>query len=233
MKIMAPCVLCAKESMEKAKRGESYQLPILDGELDDTGLIYARCPWGHDSVVTTMHPKHEILFNSGCKALIDGYASESVASVASALERAYEFFLRVAFRKSGLNNEPFEVVWKMVSSQSERQYGAFLFIFLHLTGNAFTEPKIVREFRNKVIHKGIIVKQSETREYVNAVFFLLRSTIKALKERCAKEYSDEINDLHEKQMALVNGRSCIAYRGLSVDSFTKDSLSDYLAELYK
>jgi hypothetical protein len=134
--------------------------------LEDSGLYRMTCPRGHETVVCLQEMKFEILFDLGAYAIIDGYHREAVASFASALERFYEFYIRIQCDRSNVPAAVFEQAWKSVSNQSERQLGAFMFTYL--MENKALAPVLsneVAKFRNAVIHKGKIPSREEAIDF--------------------------------------------------------------------
>ena len=141
--------------------------------------------------------KFEVLFDIAMNAVRDGYAREAVSSFASSLERFYEFFTRYCayYQKTDLNE--FEKVWKSVSNQSERQLGAYIFVYLIKYNSA---PKLLSQnmvtFRNKVIHKGYIPTLSEAIEFGEAVHCSIMNVI-------AKLEADEDEQLSEFYQTML------------------------------
>jgi hypothetical protein len=142
----------------------------MNNELE----IEVQCERGHNFTYLIAQYKHEILFDYGIKALCDDYYRESVASFTSALERYYEYFLKVFWLSIDISTEELNKTWKLMSNQSERQLGAFISTFSAISGQS---PIILKEkdvaFRNKVIHKGYIPKFEETLEYGQEVSNLI------------------------------------------------------------
>jgi hypothetical protein len=102
MRALSLCVTCAKEASDRlTATGESSSVKFLYAEMDDTGIVYLTCDRGHRTAAVHRSRKHQFLFESGCHALLDHYTNEAVSTFSAALERAYEFFLRVAYRKLG------------------------------------------------------------------------------------------------------------------------------------
>src|SRR5262249_12518231 len=99
---------------------------LYDAEVRDDGVYRFGCRCGHETVVVVQEDKLEILLEIGLNAIVDGYYREAVSSTTSALERFYEFYLRVVARHHGVPESAFEVAWKAMKNQSERQLGAFV-----------------------------------------------------------------------------------------------------------
>jgi hypothetical protein len=143
---------CAFE--DKADSSPSYTTYV---ELRDDGRYEFTCKRGHTTVTVVQQQKFEILFDLGAYAILDGYYREAVASFTSSLERFYEFFIKAYLLDGGIDKSVFDEAWKNVSQQSERQLGAFIFLYCQ----AFSEePSLPRQkyikFRNEVMHKGKI-----------------------------------------------------------------------------
>jgi hypothetical protein len=169
-------------------------------ELRDDGLYTITCSRGHVTVTAVQEQKFEILFDLGAMALIDGYPREAVSSMAAALERFYEYYVQVVCLKHDIAYETFTTAWKPVSRQSERQLGAFLFVYL-LENRKPLERSIVdakpsessglntrltwTEFRNNVIHNGYIPSTEEVQVYGDLVYQFIYRLIGELKATCS------------------------------------------------
>jgi hypothetical protein len=114
--------------------------------------------------------KYSILFDFGVIAIMDGYYREAISSIATSLERLYEFFIRVVCTKHAIPFESVDKNWKHVGNQSERQLGAFCFLYLLETGKPAVLPKDDWvQFRNKVVHKGYLPTKEETLKYAEII----------------------------------------------------------------
>lgn len=151
-------------------------------ELRDDGRYEFTCEKGHTTVTIVQEQKFEVLFDLGAYAIIDGYYREAVASFTSSLERFYEFFIKAVLFEDGLEEAIVTETWKKVSSQSERQLGAFIFLYLKCFGE---KPSLLRgkqiTFRNEVIHKGKIPSRREAIEYGQEVLDAVRPILRRVK----------------------------------------------------
>jgi hypothetical protein len=157
---------------------------FIDVLLRDDGVYLTTCPQGHE-INMVLHNEHfEILLNFGMNAFLEGYFREAVVNMASSLERFYEFYIELTTLKSGVEPAAFDQSWKPISNQSERQLGAF--IFLYTLNNKKTPnllPSAQINFRNEVIHKGRIPEETKVLEFCDEVFMLLRSYIWELHDK--------------------------------------------------
>lgn len=199
MKIPATCAVCMRE-----ERFEKSGLPVLlPGEMHDSGVVFVTCPEGHRSAALYNHRKHEIFFASGAMALFDGYSNEAVSSFATALERLYEFYIRVVCRKRDIPQEICDASWKLVARQSERQFGAFCFLYALETCSKFSLPPSIPEFRNKVLHRGYIPPFEEVYDFAEKIFRKIRSVMAKLRETAEDSIREEVSAEIQHQNAEI------------------------------
>ena len=167
MFIKAPCATCMNENP-----------PVLtncDGEVADSGLTFVDCPLGHQSAVIWDERKHMVLMTSAVQAMADGHYREAVSSIAAALERCYEFYIRAALYNLGLSKSTIDASWKPLAKQSERQLGAFAALYAAETQTPFQPPPSkMTEFRNNVTHKGVIPSSEEVVKFGRQVYDLIQ-----------------------------------------------------------
>ena len=192
MNILSPCAVCFIENHASKKGDDRPTLVFHAGRLFDDGYILVECSKGHKSAVIYDERKHDILFESACYAYLNGYEREAVTSYAASLERLYEFFIRVISRKYGIESNTFTDTWKLISKQSERQFGCFVMLYALSIGKSFVLKNKFVEFRNKVIHQGYLPKGKETWEYAQNTFDTKRDIMKLLKEKYASFVKEEV-----------------------------------------
>ena len=123
-----------------------------------------------------------MLFDIAVNAIGDGYMREAVASFAASLERFYEFFIKYHIHSLGIDESILLNTWKEVSNQSERQLGAFTFLFLaKYNKKAQTLDSNAAGFRNKVIHKGYIPTEAEAIDFGDNVYCIIKNTVQKLE----------------------------------------------------
>lgn len=183
---------CFKEQGEPSKE-------FAFVEFRDDGRYELTCSCSHQTTIVLQEHKFEILFDIGAYAILDGYYREAVSSFTSSLERVYEFYIKVITIEKGIKEEPFASSWKMVANQSERQLGAFIFLYTLEHG---ISPTLLNnsnaKFRNEVIHKGKIPTKKEALSYGNAVLEVVRPILKDLKEN----YSDSVRKAIVQHLAI-------------------------------
>lgn len=160
-------------------------------EFRDDGRYEIKCSFGHETTTILQQQKFEVLFDIGAHAILDGYYREAVSSFTSSLERFYEFSLRVFLEKSSKTDDAlFQNCWKKVAPQSERQIGAFVFLW---ASNFQEPPELLSNaqvaFRNEVIHKGKIPTGEEAIKYGDSVLDILRPQMLSIRERFSEEVS--------------------------------------------
>lgn len=148
MRIYLSCGRCLVESGRPSPE-------MVAAELEESGLYRMKCGRGHETVTCLQQMKFEVLFDLGANAIVDGYYREAVGSFAAALERLYEFYIQFQNDRRMIDPSLFESTWKSISNLSERQLGAFIFLYLleRKTSPPILTDKAVK-FRNSVIHKG-------------------------------------------------------------------------------
>ncbi|WP_418113710.1 hypothetical protein RJD40_00475 [Vibrio scophthalmi] len=195
MKLILPCMACFQELGKP-----TFEFATL--EFRDDGRYEVCCSRGHKSVTILQQQKFEVLFDIGANAIIDGYYREAISSFTSSMERFYEFCIKVFCVKRKLESDVFVKTWKEVSNQSERQLGAFLFLWASEFGET---PELLSSkdagFRNSVIHKGRIPTRDEALEYGNTILNIIRPKIEQLK----LSYSEEISTVTFEHIRSCSG----------------------------
>lgn len=147
------------------------------------GLYPVECLNGHAFNLDLLCHHFNILFENAVNAIVDGYFVEAVSSFTASYERFMELFIRVVNESREVTAEEFTKSWKNVSRLSERQFGAFIFVYL---GEFGEDPECLGkkyiELRNKVIHKGYFPSESESIAYGNAVLHFIVPIIRKLYE---------------------------------------------------
>jgi len=210
-----------KNLSDAVNSGKPPPYTFVPGEMDDSSAVFVTCPKGHRSAVLQNHRKHEILFESGAAALTDEYANEAVSSFAAGLERLYEFFIRVVCRKWGISQEVFNKSWKLVTRQSERQFGAFCFLYALETGSTFSLPRRIPEFRNRVLHQGYIPPIKEVYDFAEIIFLTIRNVMAKLQESAGESVHEEkLAEMHRQNRRIPRDmpRSSMVHVGLDVST---------------
>jgi len=164
--------------MECHKELGNSPLASYPTDIVEDSLYEFTCLKGHQNRFRLQGIKYQFLFESALSALIEGYYLEAVLGFTSSLERFYEFYCKFVCSKAGLNNKEFMKTWKQVSNQSERQFGAFLFLYAIEQKISFDEIMFKiqdqKTFRNKVIHKGYLPSETETVDYGENIFNMIK-----------------------------------------------------------
>ncbi|MGY2897245.1 hypothetical protein [Deinococcus sp. UYEF24] len=190
-------------------------------EYLDSGVHDLHCPnCGRRFALFIRKHRFETLFDLGTRALMDGYAREAVVNFAAALERCLEFYLRSALlERAAQEHRDLEAVarelsatWKLLVSQSERQLGAFAAVYLAREGCApeFLTPQgLGADFRNRVIHRGYLPRESEVQDYAARLFALMNRLLEELGDAALqgtlmqeREYAAALEALPEDVVAV-------------------------------
>jgi hypothetical protein len=167
--------------------------PVFLEAIRDDGLYSGKCPKGHDLLVATQTLRHEMLFEIALNAISDGYYREAVSSFAASSERFFEFAIRVITRNQGVQASVFDKAWKLADKHSERQLGAFLFLYVaHFSEFPRTLEEKTTGFRNKVIHKGLLPSKSDTIAFGREVYEVIQSGAQKLRASCLDDVNAEL-----------------------------------------
>lgn len=224
MKIRTTCMQCFYEA-EGATKGTVYmESPAI--ELDKWPYMEIECKHGHITRLKLDIELYELLFQQATYCIMDGYYREAIATYNAALERFFEYAIEIMSRKAMPEIE-FGVMWKEVSKQSERQLGAYYFLFatqIGATPEFLNRGKV--ELRNAVVHKGKLATKVEAKDFGEYVFGYIKRAEQQLKEKyneeiifleamrhfkiCEKEY---INDHENPIKVVVDGEE--QYHGMT------------------
>lgn len=223
MKILAPltCMQCLQ------KDGLPNFSSFYHAEINDDFRYKFTCSKGHHNTFIDQSHRYETLFQIGATAIIDGYYRESISSFTASLERFYEFFITIKLMYDGVQYDDFVSAWSKISSQSERQLGAFIFLYIQHFKKTPTliNPKQI-ELRNNVIHKGKIPTKTDAIKYGQAVLDLISEYLSEINI----EFNEQINNLifiqiKNRNIDKVHSATMATNTILSNVNTTKNSIS--------
>lgn len=142
------------------------------------------CDKGHVTYTVLQQMRFEVLFEIGAHAIHDSYFREAISSFASATERFLEFYIQVVCRHNKLDPKLISDAWKPISRMSERQLGAYMFLYLN-TERAIAPylPDKMVTLRNDVVHQGKIPTRDHAVAFGNAVLAFINPVLRMLRER--------------------------------------------------
>lgn len=218
MEIMIPCAECAlAASMTDSFGSEGVALQSRTVLVQEHNLYRAACPEGHQLVAILDNLPFELLFESGLEALVDGYLRESVSSFAAALERLYEFSIRVQLTADKVDINEVELMWKSVAAQSERQLGMYIGLRTLKDGKQpALLPQTQSKFRNSVIHKGYFPNITEAFEFGEVVFRLILEEVLRLDESYKDAVSTQIHAHREKALKSLKKEDAPSFFGFGL-----------------
>jgi hypothetical protein len=206
MKIYQICNDCFQERLKKDKLSA---IEWIELDVHDVQSYIFECTNGHKWGVNVQEFKYETLFQSGANAFIDGYYAESILTITAAIERFHQFAIELICLKQGVKYEDIQTTFKFVSSQSERQLGAYYFLYLI---DIKKEPNKMKDimvtFRNKVIHKGYLPSKQETEKYLKDAYDYIFQNYRTLTSegKCEKARTlikEDIKKRHEELKKLI------------------------------
>jgi len=171
MEVPLSCPVCSPHQ-------PSFYVQVL---LKNDCVYEFECPSGHFFTANILYHDFQKLFEVAVNALADDYYREAVVSFAASYERFMELSIRIIMKANGVDAENLESGWKAIARQSERQLGAYIFLFLREFNR---RPQLLTDkhvqLRNKVIHQGYFPDRDECLKYGAEVLESIRSTIHAL-----------------------------------------------------
>lgn len=232
MRVKVPCGVCAN-----VPDPGTYNFLLFDGELDNIGYVHVSCNVGHKSIVVYDSRRYEVLLQSATSALLDGYSNEAIATYSAALERAYEFYIRVVLCAHGINQKNIESAWKGVSSQSERQFGAFHFLRLLEHGEALELDEDIPKVRNAIIHRGKIASTDLASDFGSRVFLRIKQIESSLTKFPDDVQAEQEYEIEVQKQKVPSGIESVVMKSFSlkVDSETgevvvfPETFDDYLS----
>jgi hypothetical protein len=173
-------------------------------EVINDGIYHTHCNKGHNGVVVLQNLQFELLYELAVNAIADCYYREAVASATAAMERYFEFFIKVVNEIQGIDTQIFNKNWKNVSNMSERQLGAYIFLYsMILKSEAKLLSNDQTKFRNSVIHKGEFPTREKTIEYVNDIYNLILESLVQL----INLYPKQVKNTFVANMPQYNGEA--------------------------
>ncbi len=208
MQIFAVCMECQKELGHPSF--EPFFVPYYDDRVASI-----ECSRGHQSRLLIQSQKFEVLLESGANALAAGFTLEAAASFSAALERFYEFCLKIFCLQQGISHDVYDKMFKQIAKQSERQFGAFLTFHALVFGEIYPINEGKTTFRNGVIHKGLIPTPEQVKEYCEYVY----DEVFRLSNRLMKKYASTVNEVVYRDLK-IRSESTSVPKGVPVATTT-------------
>tara|TARA_R100000656_G_scaffold61621_1_gene47596 strand:+ start:353 stop:1051 length:699 start_codon:yes stop_codon:yes gene_type:complete len=223
MKIYLSCYKCDDR--------RKYPSTVLDN-----GIYQLVCDSGHKVSICVQQTKFEQFYEISLNALIDGCYRDAVVSVNAAIERLYEFYIKFVMEK----NNSFDVfgdAWKRVSSQSERQLGAY--VFLYSLENNRLPPLLSTSmvtFRNNIVHKGEFPTLDKTIEFCKSATDVIIPVLKEMKSEWdvyRVVFNRDMSEKYEGQPLSDNVQlvSSVSYLALIEHGSNFDNVRDSVADM--
>ncbi|WP_440984596.1 hypothetical protein ACQHIH_12015 [Xanthomonas sontii] len=179
---------------------------LLYVPFQQQGIYRITCGNGHRIIFIVQEHPFEVLFHIASNAVIDGYYREAITSFAASLERFYEFTVRVLLLARGLDHSLIDASWKAITDKSERQLGACIALW---SAHFMEPPKMLSrtlvEFRNDVVHKGIIPTQDKALDFGQAILDLIATQRDKLKASCHAEINAVVMNRNASLIRSVAG----------------------------
>jgi hypothetical protein len=167
-----PCSKCDTTFHHGIPKSVVMVTPYLEGPL-----YKLRCSAGHEALVQLGNPKHEILFQMGAYALLDGIYRDAVSTFASSLEEFWEFSFQVIAASRGVQPLPVPRVRGGHKVRFENSWREVL----------KTEPPVLTseeyEIRNRIMHEGYVPTEGEAFDFGNKILVRITPAMQTLRLR--------------------------------------------------
>lgn len=236
MKLKTSCAICL------SKKSTPEWMSV---DLSDPGYLVLECPDNHISISLLPVHKFALLFDLASMGFLDGYYREAVSGFYVSIERFLEFYSHVVLMHRGMSHEDIKQGWKLLKTQSERQLGAFLTLYMaeQKTPCKYLSRDMI-ELRNNVVHKGYFPTKQEAYKFGKTIFEFIFERIVELRNGYSKEISDLTASILSDQKdaallkygeknikILVQGLPTILNRFIIEEDITKVFFDDSLEKL--
>lgn len=139
-------------------------------EVPDNGVLLATCDLGHETAGVLQNEKYQLLAEMAIDAINQENYRDAIVSFVASLERLFEYAAKaIAFRR-GMTASTYEAAWKPLSKHSERQLGAFSFLYALERGDPAPKlPTSMVELRNSVVHNGRLATRQDALRFGQAI----------------------------------------------------------------
>jgi hypothetical protein len=157
--------------------------------VNSTGIYESKCKQGHDIINVCQNEHYEMLFDMGIDCLLNENYRDSLTNICASVERFYQWCIFTFSLSQQIDYALIESTWKLMSTQSERQLGAFYALYLNFFSEKprFIDYKYVK-LRNDVTHKGYIPTRDQAYEYAQAIF----NYIQEIMKKILTQYSEQV-----------------------------------------
>lgn len=207
-------------------------------QIQENDLYEFYCTENHRNIYFVNNEKFELLMESAVFAIKDGYYREAISAMAASLERLQEFAITIIIKKNNVDDNLFKTGWNSIRKHSERQLGAFTFLYLQEFGkfpDLLTDTE--RGFRNNVIHNGNFPNYEQTIDFGQRVLDITYNVLLQLRESAENTIREFAREESEVKLKMIEdlGESPFTYQMKNIinlhwhiSSFEKANLKEYL-----
>ena len=212
--IYLPCMQCSAEAMDSGELLPHTIYKIFNHNNYDKHLFFI-CNKGHRNIIEVDELPFETLLHCAFDDFFNQYYRESVFNFAAAQERFFEFAIGLICSEAGIDYSDTKKAWKLVINQSERQLGAFCFLFFQRFKKIpFAEDIEKRAtFRNSIVHKGNYPSQDDAKSYGEFVIENIHRVLTILLENIEPKIVLEFKFAKRKEAwdnRCCKDRGCLA-----------------------
>jgi hypothetical protein len=217
LRVVMTCMECSLE------QGEAV---VVRAFLRDDGTYNYTCERVHKSRILIQEPHHEMLFELGVRAILDGYFREAITAFSACVERFQELAIRAILQKYGMSTTDASSNSKKMY-HSERQLGGFWFLWL---ATFKAPPWVIKQeyvtIRNQVVHGGRIPDRTEAVRFGDMVRGVILNNAPILKQHLGSDffeiYHADHTEISQKLAARGTTVASMAYVTLLGQARTRD-----------
>lgn len=159
---------------ERQLRAEAERFPLAAAQLvggkkaagGHSFALRVECTAGHARDVPVDALAHEVLFELGSHALLDGYDREALLDYAAAFERFQHFCGRFLLAQADTRSGAIEGWSRTVARQAERMLGSYVALWVqHFGEEPLLLPQTQVELRNQCAHGGLLPDRVQVLDY--------------------------------------------------------------------
>ena len=134
--IYVSCMQCLADAMKTGEFSPLTTYKIFNHNRDDKHLSFI-CEHGHTNIIMISELQFETLLHIAFDDFYNQYYRESIFNFAAAQERFFEFAIGLICAEAGIGYKDIMEAWALIANQSERQLGAFCFLFFQRFNSTF------------------------------------------------------------------------------------------------
>lgn len=170
--------------------GTSGFVRTIEVDFRDDGIYACVWPEGHKTITVCSTDHSEMLIEHAVYAFMDRDFRGVINYGASGVDAYLNSHIEILLLAAGKSLEEVASVVKLIDRQENRRWGAFWTLECQFGPGKLPElPRKSVEFRNDVVHKGIVPSEEQALDYLKAVC----DFVAPLSKRLHADHRKEVN----------------------------------------